>query len=198
MKNLKSAHFLFAIVCSVILHACGSGYAQRQWTEDVDLGDGRSIKVARKVQFQESNSWSGDSYNAEETASTIEFVGQLSSLPKWNESLLALLLYHDDETKEWVVVAKSRSCAVWEGRGRPKPPYWEFRLNQQGWREVPLSSKSFDRDANLFHRYYTDRDLGHLTLEKKISLVPRRPYSSMSSTEKSYERILAIVEPYNC
>jgi hypothetical protein len=122
------------------------------------------------VAIKESNSWSGDAYNAVETASTIEFTGELASLPPWSYPVRPVVFYQDAATGEWVVVASTTSCQVWRRAGKPKPPYWEYRLQESGWNEVPLSAASLGRPANLAQKYKRVAAAGHLTPELRATL----------------------------
>jgi hypothetical protein len=137
---------------------------QYTWTEDVTF-DARSVRVRRVVTVKESNSWSGDAYNAVETLSRIEFMDELASLPQWNVPLRPVAMYQDATTDEWVVVASTTSCQVWHAAGKPKPPYWEYRLRERGWQQVPLSQASLGRAANLAQDYAGVAAVGHLTPE---------------------------------
>jgi hypothetical protein len=161
------------------------GPARRKWTEDVDLGDGRVIQVERMVAFNATNSWSGDAYNAVETESTIEFTGDLSKLPPWSQPLMALVMYQDNQTKEWAVVATTTSCYVWNTHGEPEPMYWEFRLNGEGWREMPLSVASIGRPANLLHRYQSELKTKH------IAIADRERLESSPTMGKKFRNVLA-------
>ena len=176
------------VTALVLVSACGlSGPEKRQWTEDVDLGEGRIITVKRFVEFNESNSLAGDAYNAVETKSTIEFTGDLASLPVWSEPLMALVLYQDSETGEWVVVATTTSCEFWNLNDRPKPPYWEFRLEDGVWRKChyPLSplaapqifcidiSRSSLRRTSLFRTVSVERaTIGSIEAIGRFGVIP--------------------------
>jgi hypothetical protein len=149
-----------------MLPACGDREAR--WTEDVKLDDGRVIQIERHVVFDQTNALGGGAYNAIESKATLSFLGDLSSLPTWDVPLIALVLYQDTDTDEWVIVAKSSSCRIWDKRGRPRPPYWEFRLSSEGWREVPLSCESVGRRTNLFFRYDSDKVPAHVTVEERM------------------------------
>jgi hypothetical protein len=127
------------------------GLSTRYWTEDVLLDDGSMLVIKRTVKFTESNSWSGDVYNSTERASTLTFTGALASLPPWSVPLRPMVLYRDaTKGNQWVIVATTTTCDVWNARGEPRPPYWEFRLGAQGWQEVPLSPSSYGRQTNLY------------------------------------------------
>jgi hypothetical protein len=130
------------------------GPKHRSWTEDVLLEDGSTIVVKRSVTFSESNSWSGDAYNATELSATIAFTGSQQNLPAWSIPLMPLVLYRDTTAQsQWVLVAATTTCEVWNARAEPRPPYWEFRLGQTGWQEVPLSAASVGRPTNLYLPY---------------------------------------------
>ncbi len=130
------------------------GASKKEWTEDVTLDDGFTLVVKRMVKFKESNSWSGDAYNSTEQASTMNFTGTLASLPPWDVPLEPMVLYRDaTKNGQWVIVATTTTCDVWNRRGEPRPPYWEFRLGARGWQEVPLSQSSYDRPTNLYLNY---------------------------------------------
>lgn len=164
---------LFGLVCG--LSACDALRPPKPkeytWTEDVAL-DAGSIRVRRVVGMQETNSWSGDAYEAIEKLSRIEFMDELASLPPWREVLRPIVLYRDAATGEWVVVASTTSCDVWRAAGKPKPPYWEFRLQADRWNRVPLSDVSLARRANLAQAYKSVAAAGHLTQELRAKLDP--------------------------
>jgi hypothetical protein len=161
------------------LTACGLASPpkpkQYSWTEEVKL-DARVIRVRRVVEVKETNSWSGDAYNAVETFSRIEFTGDLASLPPWNQALRPILIYQDPATSEWVVVASTSSCEVWRSAGKPKPPYWEDRLKGHVWVPVSLSEASHGRPANLAQKFKRMAEAGYLTAEEraKLDFAPNR------------------------
>lgn len=157
------------------LTACGLASApkpkQYTWTEDVAL-DASIIRVRRVVAVKETNSWSGDAYSAVETLSKIEFTGELASLPAWSKALRPIVLYQDPATSEWVVVASTSSCDHWFAAGKPKPPYWEYRLQADHWNPVALSDASLGRKANLAQAYKSAAAAGHVTPELRTQLDP--------------------------
>lgn len=127
------------------------GPKTRDWEEEVLLDDGSTIRIKRHVEFVDNNSLSGDAYSAVETSATLEFPKKMN-LPAWSAPLRPLLVYRDEG--QWVIVSASTSCEVWRRRGRPSPPYWEYRLTDGAWSEVPLSRHSVGRVPNLFFSYY--------------------------------------------
>ena len=191
---MKKHHYILGLVLILATTACSRlavGPAHREWTEDVLLEDGKTIIVKRVVEFNETNSLSGDSYNAVETDASISFTGMLNDLPPWRQPLMALLLYLDGSTNEWVVVATTTSCEIWLVRGKPRPLYWEFRLRDGEWRDVPLSSSSIGRPVNLLHRYQNKLEKTHITIDD------RKRLESNSTILRSFRSIVTD-EKVNC
>lgn len=167
---MKMIVAIAGVAIAFTLAGCAPRPVTRAWTEDVSLDDGSPLRVARTVTFLETNSLSGDSYNAVETDATIAFVGDLANLPVWRHGLMALLMYSDSANGEWVIVATTTSCDVWRQRGEPKLIYWEFRLRDQEWEETPLSEASFGRPVNLLHRYQKELNTSHITIAARLRL----------------------------
>jgi hypothetical protein len=187
-KRLLAIFFFFSFFGS----GCHRGPEVREWDEEVLLEDGRTIEVHRTVTFNETNSLSGDAYNAVETGATLSFKGSLATLPAWNEPLMALVLYQDATTEEWVIVATTTSCQVWRQRGEPRPqPYWEFRMGDRGWREVPLSATSIGRAANLLHRYQRD-------IPQRITTEDRKLLESDPMMDRSFKTIVNDARDFSC
>jgi hypothetical protein len=125
-----------------------TGHAVRDWSEDVELDDGRTVLIERHVEFDSSNSLAGDAYSSRERQSRIMFRGDLSDLPPWEIPLMPQVLYQDAATSEWVVVATTSNCDTWRARHEPQPKYWEFRLRGSTWVESSVSAGSFGRSIN--------------------------------------------------
>jgi hypothetical protein len=172
--------------------ACGwlTGSHQRSWSEDVQLDDGSVITIDRFVSFDSSDALGGGAYSATETKATLAFKGNLANLPTWDVPLMPLVLYRDSATNEWVIVANSTRCEVWDARGQPNPPYWEYRLNPAGWREHSLSASSLNRNSNLFIRYSKKVERKHLTVEDK-----RKADADLTVDDK-YRRVVPWEESY--
>jgi hypothetical protein len=197
-----------AVAAALLLSACNTRTisavgdflfdrpTERAWTEDVLLADGTTIVVKRTVAFKETNSLSGDAYNAVESDATVAFTGNLAQLPPWRAPLMALLLYRDATAQEWVLVATTTSCEQWNKLGaprvmylpdRPDTLYWEYRLKSDGWREVPLSKVSVGRPVNLLHRYQDELDTEHVTVAFR---------QTRESDDLIFEEFKSIVERY--
>ena len=153
------------------------------------LDDGSTVVVERSVAFNETNSLAGDTYNAVETEATLAFTGRPCGLPVWSAPLMAMLLYRDQTRGgQWVIVATTTSCEVWNMRGEPPSMYWEYRLGPQGWQEVMLSPTSIGRKANLLHRYQKKLGTRHITV------ADRQERESDTRIAKTYKEILAAPE----
>jgi len=165
---------LLMVALSASVAACEflTGDAVREWSEDVELDDGDVVTIERRVEFTKSNSLSGDTYGTSVRKSTLAIKGEDTALPVWNDVLLPLVLYRDQETDEWVLVASTTSCVTYTSRGRPKPTYWEFRLQSSGWVETALSPASLERRTNLLY-LYDDPVPRHLTPAGKASFQSR-------------------------
>jgi hypothetical protein len=50
---------------------------------------------------------------------------------------------------------------------KPSTIYWEYRLGEQGWRQVPISRTSIGRPVNLFYRYEQDSLAEHVTVDER-------------------------------
>jgi hypothetical protein len=170
------------VLCALVLIALAAcehrkprGLVDRAWTEDVRLDDGSSVRVRRTARLNITNSWAGDAYNSVEQEATLAFMGNLSGLPVWSAPRIALVLYRDHDTSEWTLVTTTTSCEIWELDGKPKPPYWEYRLKAEGWVAAPLSPVSIGRPANLLHIYDKQLPSNHITeVERQLLQSDRR------------------------
>jgi hypothetical protein len=160
-----------ALMSLVLLTACGlldSG--NRIWSEEVELEDGSIITIDRHVEQLMSDAIGGGAFSATETKSILSFRAELAALPSWDVALMPLLLYRDPATSEWVIVATTTSCEIWNARGSPEARYWEFRLRGSEWVEVPNSESSFERKTNLLFEYTQPLPSEHITLATKARL----------------------------
>jgi hypothetical protein len=175
---LATATVLFMFISSKGSHV-------RQWTEDVQLDGNDQIQIERTAEFRIAHkTWNGTIVSANMSQATIEFSGPLSQLPRWEDHLTPLVLYHDVKTQEWVIVATSFACETWAWRNKPNPPYWEYRATSDGWRETPLSTSSLNRQTNLFLHFRQRIPRQHVTIEYRKRLQHSR------NTAKNYQSIL--------
>jgi hypothetical protein len=151
-----------------VLSACGRyGDHALNWDEDVLLDDGMQVRVKRHVVFTDWNSLAQDSYGAVETESTLQLAGEFASVPVWSAPLIPLLLYRGDEKQEWVIVATIGSCDGWRERGKPNPPYLEYRFEGSAWRQTALSPESIGKNTNIFFNYHAGIPADPMTIGLK-------------------------------
>jgi hypothetical protein len=164
--------WLASIFLAVTLAGCTpDGPKHVAWTEDVQLDERSQIRVSRTVTVETFSSMSGDATAVFERDATISFEGAYAKYPKWQQPLAAVLLYQDTATDELVIVAKSSDCAQWRQKGKPMPPYWEYREKGGVWVEQPLSQASIGRPTNLLvSPLKLQRKQRHVTVEDRRAL----------------------------
>jgi hypothetical protein len=184
---------LLTSIVALMLAACGPIQPkERKWTEDVLLPDGRTITIERSETFLDRSSWSGDAGVRERLGSKLAFTGQLASLPAWQDSsLIPLVLQQDPANSQWTLIATSNTCEVWGARNKPRWPYWEFRLLDGLWREVPLSKTSFGLQTNLVTAEDFEKET-HMTVASKREFVSDRP------PDRSYAEVWAKPGDFVC
>jgi hypothetical protein len=129
-----------------------SGVRTVKWTEEVRLEDGSTMNLKRMAKVRKAGSVyaAGPVYTDKEAR--IIFMGPHESLPDWRFPRRALVIYRDDATNEWAIVASSTSYDVIVKRGIPSI-YWEYRTAGDSWKEVPLSNASAGKKLNLYTSY---------------------------------------------
>lgn len=172
-----------ALGLAVLLTACDgfySGPSGMAWTESVRLDDGSEIVVKRYVRLRRQGAFGSPAATGvtEELESRIEFPAGLN-VPPWNFPYRAMVIYRDATANDqWVIVATVTACDLLESRGRPWPPYWEWRLFEDGWRAVLLSPSSLGRTPNLMFDYLagpTWLEPAHFTAEQIAASVRKGP-----------------------
>jgi hypothetical protein len=146
-----------------------SGVANRRWTEEVLLADGSVVLVERSARIKHSH--------IVELDTSMKFTAELAHLPELRVPVVPLVLYRDEDTGEWVIVATTSSCEeagarsqrYWFVADRPQTRYFEFRSRDVGWVQTPLSAKSIGQQANLFTRF-EETKVSHLTVPAKVRL----------------------------
>jgi hypothetical protein len=188
-RHVQPVLCLFLIAVTVGLGGCEFyGDKERTWTEDVVLDDGTQVTIERHVKFTDHNSLAQDSYGAIETEATLQFQGHFSALPTWSDALIPLVLYRSHAAGEWVIVAKTSACEIWRNRGKPIPPYWEYRIKDGKWQMTALSAESIGRKTNLFFNYHAGLPSKHMTIDDKrrdrASHNTWKPYLQVSPAEE--------------
>lgn len=157
-----------SLLLSGLLVSCAASHKEFEWTQEVRLEDLSTITVERYVAFDATNAMGGGAFNAVEKRATLKFTGELASLPAWDVPRLALVLYRNKQSGNWVVVSTTTSCEVWRANGKPRPPYWQHELIAGEWRLVPLSEESIGKDTNLFYRYWRGDFPKHMTVSEAM------------------------------
>jgi hypothetical protein len=145
------------------------GVADGRWTEEVVLTDGSVVTVERSARIARTH--------IVELDASLKFTAELAHLPELRTYVEPLVLYNDEETGEWVIVAISSYCDVdgarsqryWFAADRPQTRYFEFRSRSERWVQTPLSPKSIGQQANLFTGFEETR-VSHLTVAAKAGL----------------------------
>ena len=131
-----------------------TGIVNRRWTEDVRLADGSMVVVERSARIEHSH--------IVELDASMKFTGALAHLPELRVPVEPLVLYMDEDTGGWVIVATTSRCEVLHARGpprfwfaadKPQTRYFEFRWRNTAWVQTPLSAASIGQPANLFTRF---------------------------------------------
>jgi hypothetical protein len=158
------------------------------WNEPVQVANGETVQVQRHVTMFHERQLGGGSSAPIYNSSTIDLVGA-AEFPTWNAPMVPIVLDRDPGTGEWIVVAGIDGCSFWARNGRPRPPYWAFRLRGGEWYRDSVPESFIGRPANLLVEFdVTDESK---TIESEIG--PRkksqvtnpkhaRQYSAVNST----------------
>ena len=123
------------------------------WNEDVQLSTGQVIQVRRTIEWVRSNPvGDADIWGVRVTRLTFPLAsGQVISWSAVSEK--AMVLDYDKAAAEYFIVTAPTRCSVWRKSGKPKPPYFEYRLRGKRWQRVRLTPNLIDRTANLLLQF---------------------------------------------
>jgi hypothetical protein len=175
--SVQRALYTMLLLLGLIPVGGCSGVAERSWTEDVALDDGRVIVIDRYVKLKQSNALGGGAYSSTDLESKLTFRDEMSALPAWSVPLVPIVLFHDQPAGEWVIVATTGNCDTWYEHGKPLPPYWEYRLRNGKWLESKLSKASIGRKSNLFFDYESKVPAKRLTQEIKHHVIATNDFA---------------------
>ncbi len=203
MKNCKSRcesmrqiHAFFVIMACMAVSACGAREAELTWIEPVRLSSGEEVRIKRHVVMIHERAWGGGFSSAPiYKRSSIELVDGGSNFPVWDAPLVPLVIDKDPANGEWLIVASIDECGMWARNGRPRPPYWAFRLREREWFRDAIPHALIDRPANLFVEMEvsdTSRKLGEYIEKRKQAQKsePRHP--------KKYSKIDGVGQFEHC
>jgi hypothetical protein len=125
-------------------------HAELRWTEPVTLDSGEVVRVRRHVEMWHHRALGGGFSSARQyRTSSIEPDDSSARFPTWDAPMVPIVLDKDPATDEWIVVASGDGCSIWARNGRPRPPYWAFRLRDGRWYRDAIPESFFGRPANL-------------------------------------------------
>jgi len=147
MKILRC--LVFVLLC-VELTAC-SRAEESSWMEEVQLSNGRTIRVAQNILWRKTYSLTrGPVYRM-----GYAWISPDPQMPEPNiwqfdgQAEVAVLLDFDPQTNDFVLVTYPRTCERYETGGRPNPPYFEYRPEGETWSRVELSPSLIGRETNM-------------------------------------------------
>lgn len=155
-----------AVTC-LLLAATGCsdrrGFADLRWVEPVTLASGETIRVARHVEMIQTTAVGGGFVTTPVyKTSSISLIGSEGKFPLWNAPMVPIVLDKDSITNEWIIIAAADGCSIWARNGRPRPPYWAFRLRNGEWYRDSIPSAFLGRSANLFVEFRISDDSDEL------------------------------------
>ena len=158
-----------------------------QWTEQVRLSDGSSVRVHSSSKNEVTTEIGGPS-SAFPVEVRLQILEQSPPAREWVDQLEPILLERDLQTREFVLIATTGDERVWSKRGKPTMPYWQFRLTANGWREEVLSDFVFGKRTNLLlNPFWVDDEDETVTLEMKERWrVKHGAHRSIDSIEREY------------
>lgn len=145
--NVTARKACSVVLCVAVLCGCGQ---KRRWTEDVQLSDGRSVRVERAQDWERSEAiGESKAYNTSRVQLTLrtesgEPHGVWTSVEE-----APIVLDFDAATQEFFLIAAPRTCGFWIEFGAPVPAYWEYRSRAGNWVRGPLAPEHVDLPANL-------------------------------------------------
>jgi hypothetical protein len=134
-------------------------HADLRWTEPVILKSGGNVQIKRHVEMWHHRALGGGFSSATQfKTSSIELVENGVSVSIWDAPMVPMVLDKDPATNEWILVAGSDGCDIWVRNGRPRPPYWAFRLRDGRWYRDAIPESFVGRPANLLVEYDVSDD----------------------------------------
>lgn len=144
-----SAVTRLAVILLCALAASCSQKPRAQWQEDVQLSDGRVVRIERVQQWDVTQPLgSSKSYLAQSTK--VSFAAGTAGPSAWTGGAEVPLLFDVDAASgEFLVVTYPEDCQLYYARGRPKPAYFEYRYRKDRWVPAALSAAALGREPNL-------------------------------------------------
>lgn len=138
----------FARVVPIVLLLCACNPKER-WDEEVLLSNGQVLQVRRTLEWAGTNAV-GDSVTYGERVTRLSFRVPSGQVLSWSGvSEKAMILDYDPAGAQYFIVTAPMGCMLWQRSGKPRPPYFEYRLVGKQWQFVPLSPSHVGHEANL-------------------------------------------------
>jgi hypothetical protein len=164
----------------VMLSGCSKKYFE--WTEDVQLSDGTTVKVERTVRYGKVLRELGGPTSAWISQATVTIVDKGKQLPTWSHPMQPFILDKEQETGRWILIASAMDYCEYASRfGPPYPTFPAFVLDVDKWRYVSLPDSAVGRKANLLlgvpggsqPKHLTNRDVDNANWRNLPDLVFR-------------------------
>ena len=150
LENKMKLPILVLCFCALALFGCGQ--VDLGWSEEVQLSSGKVIVVKRAAKGEKIGEIGGPG-GWEQKEMSVEIDAKDSEIfnpPVWRTAYVPVLLDYDASRKEWLIVATFYTCQGWYDLGRPKLPYVEYRVANDGtWQVTPLDTDLIGRKANM-------------------------------------------------
>jgi hypothetical protein len=159
------------------LAGCIPSYRTKlKWEEDVTLGSGEVIRIARDIDCNREQSLGGEAAGARYWERAIlRSVATPALFPEWDAPLYAICLDRD-ENGVWWLIAATDDVSFWNRNGEPPTSQWAFRVKGDRWNLAAVPSAYMGRRANLLVDYRPsdwDSTVAREAAERKASPDPR-------------------------
>jgi hypothetical protein len=166
--------------------------ADLTWNKPVQITNGETVEVKRHVMMLHERQLGGGTSAPIFESSTIDLTGS-AEFPTWNAPMVPIVLDKDPGMGEWIVVAGIDGCSVWSRNGRPRPPYWAFRLRGGEWYRDTIPESFIGRPANLLVEFDVTEDAktieNEIGLRKKSQIANPKHAAQYHAIDWSYRRL---------
>lgn len=168
-------------------------HADLRWNEPVTLASGDTVNIRRHVEMWHDRALGGGFSSVPVyRTSSIELIGSGARFPVWSAPMVPIVLDKDPAAGEWIVIAGADGCDFWSRNGRPRPPYWAFRLRDGQWYRDAIPEAFHRRVANLFVEFdvadESDALNEHIKERKQSQATNPKHSEQYSSVNVAYEK----------
>lgn len=172
-RDNRTRYLAPILLALCLLAACGP--KKLAWTEEVQLQSGE-VLLTRRTALAEPFGQIGGTGGWENEGMTVEIVAPVKpdNPGPWSAKFVPLVFDRDPDTREWFMVATFYSCASWNGLGRPKLPYTEFRFRNGQWLQQALSERFIGRVGNMLTDIRSGGEPNHTLVSKQLLMSDTR------------------------